>query len=62
MTAPDHDRLDGCDIVGPDALADPWADDELDGLVLFADVDPEDCRAVHLRAGDWLELFAEVPR
>jgi hypothetical protein len=54
----DDDRLDGCDIVGPGALDDPIADDELDGIVLFADVDPTDLRAVDHRIAEWQELFA----
>jgi hypothetical protein len=56
----DDDRLDGCDIVGPGALEDPIADDELDGIVLFADVDPTDFAAVDRRIAEWRELFDGV--
>jgi hypothetical protein len=50
------DDLDGCAIVGPGARDDPIADDEITGIVLFADVDPTDFAAVDRRIGEWQEL------
>jgi hypothetical protein len=45
--------LDGCDL---DFTQDPTPDDELDALVLFADVDTSDPDAVAARAREWGEL------
>jgi hypothetical protein len=57
MTA-DRDDLDGCDILGPETRRYPWPDDEIDALVLFADVDPFDPDAVEARAIEWESLFS----
>lgn len=57
MTPPPDDLLDGCELVGREAGLDPWADDELDGLVLFCDVNSYDPIAVARRADEWREVF-----
>lgn len=52
---PDDDFIDGCEI-GPDGAID---DDDVDWIVLFADVDRTDRRAVRARRHEWQELFDE---
>lgn len=54
MTTPDDDTLDGCAI---DFAEDPTPNDELDAVVLFADVDPDDPAAVAAREAEWREIF-----
>lgn len=48
------DDLDGCAV---DFTAAPTADDEIDGIVLFADVDLGDPAAVAARKAEWDALF-----
>lgn len=50
----DDDFLEGCDI---DFSEDPTSDDDLDAVVLFADVDPSDTAAIEARKAEWQELF-----
>lgn len=50
----DPDLIDSCDA---DFTVDPTPDDELDFVVLFADVDPSDVDALERRAAEWAELF-----
>lgn len=50
----DDDLVDGCDI---DFAAEPTSDDDLDALVLFADVDTNDPAAVEARRREWEALF-----
>jgi hypothetical protein len=45
--------LDGCDL---DFTENPTPDDEIDALVLFADVDTSDPDAVARRAQEWSDL------
>jgi hypothetical protein len=47
------DELCGCDLDFRDGAV---ADDDLDSLVLFADVDPGDGAAVAARAAEWRQL------
>lgn len=49
-----EDYLDGEDGI-PSVAA--TADDEIDGLVLFADVDPADVDAIERRVAEWQDLF-----
>lgn len=46
-------ELDGCDI---DFRQDPTPDDHIDGVVLFAGIDPEDAEAVDDKAEAWRRL------
>jgi hypothetical protein len=56
VTDPD-DTLDGiCDLDAP--MADETGDDEIDALVLFADVDFTDPAAVEARRAEWVDLEA----
>lgn len=48
------DALDGCEL---DFHAYPTADDDVDVLVLFADIDWTDPDAVAQREAEWRELF-----
>jgi len=50
------DNLDGC-ILNFDDPEKNTSDDEIDALVLFADVDFEDPVAVVARSGAWMALF-----
>lgn len=51
-----RDDVDGCKIgLSLDGLATP--DDDVDGFVLFADVDPHDSEAVTARQQAWQELL-----
>lgn len=47
------DELDGCDCSG----APPLDDQDVDGIVLFADVDRDDVDAIERRADEWRRLF-----
>jgi hypothetical protein len=54
------DLLDGCDL---DFTGDvEVGDDDLDGLVLFADVDPTDRTAVERRRHEWDVLLTGTGR
>ncbi len=53
----DDDLLDGCDLDFTDA---PTSDDDLDGVVLFADVS-DDPAAIEERRAEWQELLADAP-
>jgi hypothetical protein len=54
---PDDDFLDApCD--PDDEMREPTADDEVDALVLFADVEFTDPAAVEQRRAEWTELAA----
>jgi hypothetical protein len=54
----EHDEVpDGCAV---DMAADPMPDEDLDGVMLFADVDPNDAEAVEARAAEWREVFRDV--
>lgn len=46
--------LDGCSI--DFAAEEHLADDDIAGLILFADVDPDDRAAVDARAREWAAL------
>lgn len=49
----DPDDLDGCELdFAPFAVSDS----DIDGLVLFADVDPFDLNAVEARKAEWEAL------
>ena len=50
-----HGEPDGCALDFTDA---PTADDDLDGVVLFAGTDPEDAEAVDDLAEAWRRLAA----
>ena len=47
------DSLDGCDV---DFTESPLADEEIDGFVLFADIDSDDPEAVANRISELEEL------
>lgn len=47
--------FDGCEL---DFTADPTPDEDIDGLILFADVDPADAAAVESRRAAWIALGA----
>jgi hypothetical protein len=53
---PNDDDLDGCCDADFD-MADESTDDDLDALVLFADVDFADRWVVAERRAEWAELF-----
>jgi hypothetical protein len=53
---PEDDDLDGCCDDDFD-MADESTDDDLDALVLFADVEFLDREAVAERRAEWAELF-----
>ena len=45
-----NDELSGCDL----DFRDSWnLDDEIDGLVLFADIDEDDKAAISSRKAEW---------
>jgi hypothetical protein len=48
-------ELDACDQSFD--TDDNVADDDINGVILFADVDPSDTAAVEQRAVEWRELF-----
>jgi hypothetical protein len=54
------DLLDGCDLDFTDDVE--VDDDDLDGLVLFADLDPSDERAVDRRRHEWDVLLSGTGR
>jgi hypothetical protein len=47
------DGLDGCDF---DFTVEPTPDDDIDGIVLFADLDPQDAEAISRRKAEWEEI------
>lgn len=51
-----HGEPDGCEL---DFTVDPTADEDVDGLVLFAGVDPEDADAVDDLAEKWRRIAAD---
>jgi hypothetical protein len=54
-TTESEEELDGmCD---PDLQPTPTQDDDIDGVVLFADVDPSDVDAIERRTEEWKEVF-----
>lgn len=53
----DDDLLDGCDL---DFTEAPTGDDDLDAVVLFADV-ADDPAAIERRRAEWQELFTGAP-
>lgn len=60
MENPVHDLLDGCDL---DFTGDvEIVDDDLDALVLFADLDPSDHTAVDRRRREWDMLLSGTGR
>ncbi len=52
----DDDLLDGCDL---DFTGTPTSDDDLDSVVLFADVS-DDPAAIDARRAEWQELFTDA--
>jgi hypothetical protein len=58
MLMPDpKDTQDGlCD---DDLQPDPTPDEDIDGVVLFADVDPTDVDAIEARTEEYRQLFKE---
>lgn len=44
--------IDGCEV---DMTENPTADEDIDGIVLFADCDTDD--DIEQRRQDWVELF-----
>ena len=53
--AEDEELMDGCSVsYEPDTVT---ADDDVDALVLFADVDFTDTKAVKARKDEWKELL-----
>lgn len=50
----DDDFLDGCDLPFDE---NPVDDGDLDGVILFADVDTDDPEAVEARILEWRRLF-----
>lgn len=53
----DDDLLDGCDL---DFTEAPTNDEDLDAVVLFADVS-DDQAVIDARRAEWQELFADAP-
>jgi hypothetical protein len=53
----DDDRLDGCEL---DFTVDPTADADVDGIVLFADIDPGDQAAVVARIAEYEAVFGDA--
>jgi len=54
-TIESEEELDGmCD---SDLQPTPTQDDDIDGVVLFADVDPSDVEAIEKRTEEWKEVF-----
>lgn len=51
----DPDDLDGCDAIASDPSTD-LHDDDVTGVVLFADIDPTDLDAVERRRAEWQEI------
>jgi hypothetical protein len=50
-----EEELDGmCDA---DLQPTPTPDEDVDGIVLFADVDPSDVDAIEQRQEEWKEVF-----
>jgi hypothetical protein len=50
-----NDELDGlCD---PDIQPEPIPDEDLDGIVLFADIAGQDLEAIDKRKKEWEEVF-----
>lgn len=52
----DNDELDGCDLVFTDD--EMIKDDDVDGVVLFAGIDPLDEVSVAIKQAEWEELNA----
>lgn len=50
------DELSGCDL---DFREDPTSDEDIDGVVLFAGINPEDAEAVEDKAEAWRRLGEE---
>jgi hypothetical protein len=54
----DDDDLDGlCDA---DLQPDPIRDTDIDEVVLYADIDPNDDKAIAQRKKEWKELFPDA--
>jgi hypothetical protein len=52
------DFLDGCGVLlGGESRRHPTRDEDIPWLVLFADVNPDDRRAVDIRRREWEALF-----
>jgi len=55
MADESEEELDGmCD---PDLQPEPTRDEDIAGVVLFADVDPTDVDAIERRVDEWGKLF-----
>jgi hypothetical protein len=54
----DDDELDG--ICDPDLQPTPIRETDIDDVVLYADIDPNDDKAISKRKKDWKELFHDA--
>ena len=52
----EDDTLEGCD--EGQGTPEPTADADIDGVVLFADVDPMDGTAIQARVEEWAGVLA----
>lgn len=56
---PEDDELDGCLSDVENIEEEQTSDDDIDAVVLFADVDPNDKKAVAKRKKEWQKVFAD---
>jgi len=55
----DNDEIDGC-VAVEEAAEENLDEEHVLGLVLFADVDPNDQAAVEEHRAEWVDLFAQT--